>query len=92
MPIFISKLWNKQDKNKNTCERKEFTKFYCTKHEKNKMNLWLEDVFKIGVEQIKGYESPMSYLYFFGELVQLTFDLVQLLVDWKWIKNELGVK
>jgi hypothetical protein len=45
------------------------------------MNLWLEDVFKIGVEQIKGYESPMSYLYFFGELVQLTFDLVQLLVD-----------
>jgi hypothetical protein len=45
------------------------------------MNLWLEDVFKIGVEQIKGYESPMSYLYFLGELVQLTFDLVQLLVD-----------
>ncbi len=57
------------------------------------MNLWLEDVFKIGVEQIKGYESPMSYLYlyFLRELAQSTFDLVQLLVDWKWIKNELGV-
>jgi hypothetical protein len=38
-----------------------------------------------------GYESPMSYLYFLGELTQSTFDLVQLLVHWKWIKNELGV-
>jgi hypothetical protein len=46
---------------------------------------------QIGVEQTKGYESPMSYLYLLGELAQSTFDLVQLLVDWKSINNELGV-
>ncbi len=74
-----------------TCVIKEFTKFYCKKHERNKTNLWLKDVLKIGVEQTKGYESPISYLYLLGELVQSTFDLVQLLVDWKSIKIELGI-
>jgi hypothetical protein len=71
--------------------KKRIYKILLHKTWKEQNDLWLEDVFKIGVEQIKGYESPMSYLYFLGELVQLTFDLVQLLVDWKWIKNELGV-
>jgi hypothetical protein len=90
MPIFKSRIWNKHGKNKNMCN-KEFTKFYCKKHERNKTNLWLKDVLKIGVEQTKGYESPISYLYLLGELVQSTFDLVQLLVDWKSIKMELGI-
>jgi hypothetical protein len=33
----------------------------------------------------------MSYLYLLGELAQPTFDLIQFLMDWKSIKNELGV-
>jgi len=71
--------------------KEKFIELYCKKHEKNKTKVWLEDVFKISVQQTKGEESLISYLYFLGELTQPTFDLIQLLMDWKSIKNELGV-
>jgi hypothetical protein len=42
-------------------------------HEKNMTRLWCKIVPKTNVEHIKGNEGTYSYLYPFGDLVQISF-------------------